>query len=97
VDDPATLAWLTESGRIPARYANESGNSEGFVPYPDNPNGSLDNVAAICDGTGRVLGIMPHPERHIHPTQHPFWTRLERLPDEGDGMQFFRNAVQFFT
>jgi phosphoribosylformylglycinamidine synthase len=66
------------------------------VPYPDNPNGSQADVAGICDTTGRVLGLMPHPERHIDPTQHPRWTRGEAR-DPGDGFQVFRNAVEYFA
>ena len=56
------------------------------VPYPDNPNGSMADVAGICDTTGRVFGLMPHPERHIDPTQHPRWTRGEApLSEPGMG------------
>ena len=47
------------------------------VAFPDNPNGSMGHVAGLCDASGRVLGLMPHPERHIDPTQHPRWTRGE--------------------
>ncbi len=65
------------------------------VPYPFNPNGSESNVAGVCDPTGRVFGLMPHPERFIEPTQHPRWTREGLLP-EGGGLQIFRNAVEFF-
>ncbi len=66
------------------------------VPYPDNPNGSMANTAGVCDATGRVLGLMPHPERHIDPTHHPRWTRGEgRQP--GDGLAVFRNAVEYFA
>ena len=63
--------------------------------YPENPNGSQADIAGVCDFTGRVLGLMPHPERHVLPTQHPRWTR-EGLKTEGDGLQLFRNAVEFF-
>ena len=49
----------------------------------------------MLDETGRVLGLMPHPERHVLPTQHPFWTRLG-LAEEGDGLRLFRNAVSYF-
>ena len=59
-----------------------------------NPNGSQGNVAGVCDATGRVLGLMPHPERHVLGTQHPRWTR-EGLKDEGEGLKLFRNAVDF--
>jgi phosphoribosylformylglycinamidine synthase len=63
--------------------------------YPINPNGSQGDVAGVCDATGRVLGLMPHPERHVLPTQHPQWTRLG-LAAEGDGLVVFRNAVRYF-
>ncbi len=66
------------------------------VPYPANPNGSQGNVAGVCDETGRVCGIMPHPERFIDRTQHPRWTR-EELPEEGAGLAVFRNAVGYFA
>ena len=67
-----------------------------MVPYPANPNGSQGNVAGVCDETGRVCGLMPHPERFIDRTQHPRWTRGE-LPKDGDGLAVFRNAVEYFA
>jgi len=63
----------------------------------DNPNGSTADIAALCDPTGRVLGLMPHPERHLHATQHPRWTRRQLGTEEGAGMQLFRNAVEYFA
>ncbi|HET6883140.1 MAG TPA: phosphoribosylformylglycinamidine synthase I [Pirellulales bacterium] len=92
--DAATLAALESNSQIVLRYAALGGNG-GHVAYPDNPNGSMAAVAGVCDSTGRVCGLMPHPERHIDPTQHPRWTRGP-LAAEGDGLQVFRNAVQFF-
>jgi phosphoribosylformylglycinamidine synthase len=74
------------------RYADASGKPA--MSYPDNPNGSLDAIAGVCDPTGRIFGLMPHPERHVEPTHHPRWTR-EGLKSEGDGMRVFRNAVSF--
>jgi phosphoribosylformylglycinamidine synthase len=65
-----------------------------MTDYPWNPNGSLGNIAGVCDSTGRILGMMPHPERHIDPTQHPRWTR-EGLKTEGDGITIFKNAVNY--
>jgi phosphoribosylformylglycinamidine synthase len=65
------------------------------VPYPDNPNGAMGNVAGICDSTGRVLGLMPHPERFVDSTQHPRWTR-EGARDAADGLRVFQNAVRYF-
>jgi phosphoribosylformylglycinamidine synthase len=54
------------------------------------------NVAGVCDATGRVFGLMPHPERHIDPTHHPRWTRMpERAA--GDGLKLFQNAVEYFA
>ena len=66
------------------------------MPYPDNPNGSMGNVAGVCDETGRVLGLMPHPERYIDATQHPRWTR-GHAHQPGDGLRLFRNAVEYFA
>jgi phosphoribosylformylglycinamidine synthase len=65
------------------------------VPYPANPNGAMGDVAGICDTTGRVLGLMPHPERFVDATQHPRWTRERR--EVGDGLRVFQNAVRYFT
>jgi phosphoribosylformylglycinamidine (FGAM) synthase-like amidotransferase family enzyme len=65
------------------------------VPYPDNPNGALGNIAGICDATGRVFGLMPHPERFVDPTQHPQWTRRP-AQEAGHGLRVFQNAVRYF-
>jgi len=67
-----------------------------LLDEPENPNGSLANIAGISDATGRVLGLMPHPERYLFATQHPQWTR-NGFRGEGDGMQLFRNAVNYFS
>jgi len=56
----------------------------------------LANIAGLGDPTGRVLGLMPHPERFLYATQHPQWTR-RRLTGEGAGMKLFRNAVEYFA
>jgi phosphoribosylformylglycinamidine synthase len=89
-------AWLLEglrqAGQVVLHYVDESGNPGDF---PVNPNGSHGHVAGICDTTGRVLGLMPHPENHLLPTHHPQWTR-RGLAAEGDGLALFRNAVRFF-
>jgi phosphoribosylformylglycinamidine synthase len=86
------LKGLEQAGQVVLRYVDADGRAG---PYPINPNGSQGDVAGVCDVTGRVLGLMPHPERHVLPTQHPRWTRLG-LADEGDGLRLFRNAVRFF-
>ena len=69
-------------------------NEQIVFRYVDNPNGSVDNIAGICDTTGRVFGLMPHPERHILGTQHPRWTR-EGLRERGDGFAIFKNGVDY--
>jgi phosphoribosylformylglycinamidine synthase subunit PurQ / glutaminase len=66
------------------------------VPYPANPNGAIDDVAGICDSTGRVFGLMPHPERFVDPTQHPTWTRGPQR-EVGEGLRVFQNAVRYFA
>lgn len=86
------LKGLEQSGQVVLRYVDGEGKPG---PYPVNPNGSSADIAGVCDASGRVLGLMPHPERHMLPTQHPRWTR-EGLAEEGDGMRIFRNAVKFF-
>ena len=69
-------------------------NEQIVFKYTDNPNGSIDDIAGICDTTGRVMGMMPHPERHILGTQHPRWTR-EGLKECGDGFMVFKNGVDY--
>ena len=95
--DAATLARLEEQGQLVLRYTAAAGDPVTNEPlaYPANPNGAVANVAGICDETGRVLGLMPHPERHIDPTQHPRWTREQR--ERGDGLILFENAVRYFA
>jgi phosphoribosylformylglycinamidine synthase len=90
--DEATLGKLEASGQVVLRYVDASGQPG---PYPVNPNGSQADIAGICDASGLVLGLMPHPERHVLPTQHPQWTR-SGLKAEGDGLRLFKNAVNFF-
>jgi|YelNatPaOPRAMG01_1025707.scaffolds.fasta_scaffold00089_6 phosphoribosylformylglycinamidine synthase len=82
---------LQSGHQIVFRYVGPDGKPAG---YPWNPNGSVGDVAGICDPTGRIFGLMPHPERHFDPTHHPRWTR-EGLRPEGDGVAIFRNAVQY--
>ncbi len=89
--DQETLEKLKSDNYIAFKYVDKDGN-EG--PYPVNPNGSSDSIAGLTDSTGRVLGLMPHPERFVRHTQHPHWSRLENN-GTGDGMTFFANAVRF--
>lgn len=85
------LEKLKSEGYVAFKYIDENGR-EG--DYPINPNGSVDSIAGLTDTTGRVLGLMPHPERFVRPTQHPHWSRLKDKRD-GDGMTIFNNAVRY--
>jgi phosphoribosylformylglycinamidine synthase len=100
---PETLNRI-EKGRLGVmRYALPGGGpAGGEAPY--NPNGSLNDIAAVCDPTGRIMGMMPHPERNILFTHREDWTFLKEkyrregkdIPTEGEGMAIFRNAVEYF-
>jgi len=85
-------------GRIEAQHlcALKYGTPEGHptAQYPFNPNGSVNAIAGICDESGRLFGLMPHPEAYLIRVNHPRWTR-EKLPEEGQGLVFFKNAVDF--
>jgi phosphoribosylformylglycinamidine synthase subunit PurQ / glutaminase len=102
--DEATLRRLEAAGQLVLRYTDppttdhrptDHRPTDQLVPYPANPNGARLNVAGLCDESGRVFGLMPHPERHIDPTQHPRWTREQH--ERGDGLAVFENAVRYFA
>jgi len=82
---------LKKSEQIVLQYSSETGNPTSN--YPFNPNGSEDNIAGICDETGRIFGIMPHPEGFLFSQNHPRWTREE--VEKGEGIKIFKNAVEF--
>ena len=84
---------LGPGGHIALRYVNPPWVGGGATEYPWSPNGSVDAIAGICDATGRIFGLMPHPERYTHPTHHPRWTR--EGCKEPDGLHIFRNAVEY--
>ncbi|MFQ6035389.1 MAG: phosphoribosylformylglycinamidine synthase I [Sedimentisphaerales bacterium] len=99
--DTPTLEELKSKGFVAFKYVDENGKENG---YPVNPNGSVDSIAGLTDTTGRVLGLMPHPERYVRLTQHPRWSRLFRAQDardeiretrDGDGMTIFKNALKY--
>ena len=95
--DEETLNELEEGGHVCLRYADPV-SIEPTQEFPMNPNGSQNSIAGICDKSGRVFGLMPHPEAYISPFNHPHWTQQKingTLPEEGLGMQIFRNAVEF--
>jgi phosphoribosylformylglycinamidine synthase len=79
-----------------AKPGDKASRGTSTLPFPACPNGAQGNVAGVCDPTGRVLGLMPHPERHIDVTHHPRWTRGEGR-EGGDGLKLFQNAVRFFA
>jgi phosphoribosylformylglycinamidine synthase len=95
---------LKMNDQVVVVYCDESGEEAGGS-FPANPNGSEADIAGICDSTGRVFGMMPHPERFLHFTHHPNWTRAKAsalregrtLPDEGEGLKIFQNAVSYFS
>lgn len=89
--DESVLNKITTNHQIIFKYVNERGEETG---YPWNPSGSVKNIAGICDSTGQILGMMPHPERYVDPTQHPHWTR-NGLKEWGDGFFVFKNAVRY--
>lgn len=94
--DTATLDQLNRAGQLCLRYLKRDGLfSDEVLSYPDNPNGAQRNVAGICDTTGRIFGLMPHPERYLEATHHPRWTRGE-AHNPGDGFAIFQNAVAYF-
>ena len=98
-----TLAKLKSEGAIALTYV--AGETSKHFDMPANPNGSLENIAGITGYNGRVLGLMPHPERAVRFTQLPHWTYLKEeyvrggkeMPTEGPGLQLFRNAVNYFV
>jgi phosphoribosylformylglycinamidine synthase len=97
VKDESVLDRLRSQGQIVFRYIDPGTGSPTMV-YPHNPNGSVDAVAGICDPSGRVFGLMPHPEAFHSPYNHPHWLRQKldgRLPSEGAGMKIFKNAVEY--
>jgi len=85
------LAEFWEKDQVVFTYVDREGRP---ASYPNNPNGSVGGVAGLCDRSGTIFGLMPHPERHILPCHHPNWTRGgARL--EGDGVAIFRNGLQY--
>ncbi|GCE18900.1 phosphoribosylformylglycinamidine cyclo-ligase [Dictyobacter kobayashii] len=87
------IASLQSNGQIPLVYISSSSEHPQNVSYPDNPNGSLGNVAGICNAQGNVFGLMPHPERYVNALQHP--QRRGQSNDLGDGLLIFQNAYNY--
>lgn len=90
------LKRLCDDDHLVFRYCTEEGEcANGF--YPVNPNGAFYDIAGICDSTGTILGLMPHPERAYYGWQLPEWTRLERIPKYGDGKTIFESMIKYLT
>jgi len=100
---PETLEKLKQENVVALTYV--AGDTARYFDMPANPNGSMENIAGITGYNGRVLGLMPHPERAVRFTQLPHWTFLKEqyvrggmeVPTEGAGLQIFRNAVEYFS
>jgi phosphoribosylformylglycinamidine synthase len=101
--DKEILAELNKRELVAARYVR--GEICRYQNLPANPNGSLEDIAGITDESGRIFGLMPHPERAIEFTQLPHWTLIreqcrrhgEKMPSEGPGIQIFKNGVEYFS
>jgi len=92
-DTPQTLERI-EAGHLAVLKYCDADYSAPTMEFPANPNGSTNAIAGLCDPTGRLMGLMPHPEAFVHYTQHPRWTR-EQLPEAGDGLILYTNAAEF--
>ena len=84
------LLDILNNNLYPVQYVDKNGRLTG---YPSNPNGSVQNIAGICNSTGRIFGIMPHPEAYNHYTNHPWWTVHKHK--DSTGLQIFKNAVNY--
>ena len=92
-DSPATLSAI-EAQHLAVFTYSDAAYTAPTMEFPQNPNGSMGAIAALCNETGRLMGMMPHPEAFVHRTHHPRWTRQE-LPEEGDGLILFKNAAKY--
>ncbi len=90
------LKKLYSNDQLVFRYCDEKGEyAEGR--YPANPNGAFHDIAGVCDPSGTILGLMPHPERAYYGWQQPDWTRKERIPEYGDGRLIFESIAEYLT
>ncbi len=93
-DSAETLRELENRHLAVVKYSDAAYQAP-TMEYPLNPNGSQNAIAGVCDESGRLFGLMPHPEAYVHRTHHPRWTREEDLPEEGMGLWLYQNAVRF--
>jgi len=94
VDSEETLARIENQHLGVLKYSDSEYRAP-TMEFPLNPNGSTAAIAGLCDATGRLFGLMPHPEAYVHRTQHPRWTREENLPEAGMGLWLYQNAIRF--
>jgi len=87
------LEKIKEEKLVVLRYCDENGN---FADYPYNPNGSVENIAGICNETGLIFGMMPHPERCLLKYHFPDWTSCNYKSKFGYGFKIFKNVVEYF-
>lgn len=87
------ITSLRDSGQVPLIYASSTPEAQTPIVYPDNPNGSVGDVAGVCNARGNVFGLMPHPERYVNAMQHPW--RRGLVGDQGDGLLIFQNAYRY--
>lgn len=103
--DKTLIQKLKENDQIALIYIKPDG-TQADQKFPYNPNGSIDDIAGICDPTGRVFAQMPHPERFLNLTNHPHWTKnirdqlkqgktIESINWQGNGLAVFKNAVDY--
>ena len=90
---PETLKKIEQSNLVVLRYTDNDGNPT--QKYPENPNGAFNAIAGITNSTGRILGLMPHPEKFINLTNHPNWRRKQSK--KADGLIFYKKIVQFVS
>ena len=96
-DSDKTADFLSRNKLVTMQYADPA-TGDPAMDFPHNPNGSWQAVAGICDPSGRIFGLMPHPEAFISPYNHPDWPRKKGagiIPDKGKGQIIFDNAVEF--
>ena len=103
VTDPKTLERLITNNQVVFRYADPD-NKPAMGSFPMNPNGSMEDIAGICDPSGRIFGLMPHPEAFNHPANHPDFPRIKETlkrsgksfdPGVTPGIQIFKNGVDY--
>ncbi|MFC1453745.1 phosphoribosylformylglycinamidine synthase subunit PurQ [Verrucomicrobiota bacterium] len=97
--DKTVLARIEKEHCVVCRYV-EAKTNRIATRFPDNPNGSMNGIAGLCDPTGRVFGLMPHPEAYLFPENHPQWQRQKlngKIPKHGLGLKIFQNAVEYMS